>query len=123
MITPARRPSNSSPPVLKRTKRVRACYVGVRTLQLPAHEIVQTTLDPECYYVTIPRDIFVQDVFFVEICEVYADTVIYRIALQPLFANMMMETMKATLQGVEKKISEIKTSASGDKYFQAQDKL
>lgn len=122
--TPVRLTYNSSPPAIGRVQ-ARARFNGnVRMLQLPVCiTIATTTLEKGCYYVTTTREMITMDVFYVEICEVYGDSVVYRIAPQPpLLSPLTLEAANVSLQNTQHKVGNVNTSSSTP-YFEADGKI
>ena len=51
------------------------------------------------------------NVYFLEVLEVYSDTIIYRIAPQALMSPLTLESANAALNNVDTKVGQINTSS------------
>ena len=66
-----------------------------------------TTFEKGCYYATTTRDVNTMQVFVLEVVDVYAETIVYRIAQQSLRCLLTLETAKNRLQHVECKVASV----------------
>ena len=112
-LTPARPSMKSAPPPLKMEAKTRARVgVTVRTLDMPEQITIQPTVfEKACYYTTTTRDVMTMSVYFIEVLEVYGDTILYRIAPQALMSPLTLESAKATLNDVDAKVGHLNTSS------------
>ena len=103
----------SAPPPLKIDAKTRARVgVTVRTLDMPEQVTIHPTVfEKACYYATTTRDVMTMNVYFLEVLEVYSDTIIYRIAPQALMSPLTLESADAALNNVDTKVGQINTSS------------
>ena len=103
----------SAPPPLKMEAKTRARVgVTVRTLDMPEQITIHPTVfENGCYYATTTRDVMTMNVYFLEVLEVYGDTIIYRIAPQALMSPLTLESANAALNNVDTKVGQINTSS------------
>ena len=120
-FTPHKQVTATSPPQI--ANRVRFTYFNekVRSLELPEmHPEEITAFENACYYATTTRDVSTMKVFFVEVTDVYADTIMYRIVPQALHCALDLNTAKERLQGASVNVARILMDASGT-FFEAKD--
>ena len=83
----------------------------MRVLDLPEHIIPdQTTFEIGCYYATTTRDVSTMQVFFIEVVDVYADTIVYRIAPQSLHCSLTLQSAKHRLQDVKCNVANVSST-------------
>jgi hypothetical protein len=123
MLTPERHPANSSPPPVVKNKRIARFTEALRTLDFPEIQTEKTVaFESGCYYATTTRDVCTMTVYFVEVLEMYADTVLYRIAPQTLHCSLDIKTAKERLQHTDVQVGTIFTDANGT-FFEAPNKI
>ena len=84
----------------------------MRTLDMPEQVTIHPTVfEKACYYATTTRDVMTMNVYFLEVLEVYSDTIIYRIAPQALMSPLTLESANAALNNVDTKVGQINTSS------------
>tara|TARA_B100000212_G_scaffold316670_1_gene271755 strand:- start:1477 stop:1854 length:378 start_codon:yes stop_codon:yes gene_type:complete len=103
----------SAPPPLKMEAKTRARVgITVRTLDMPEQVTIHPTVfEKGCYYATTTRDVMTMNVYFLEVLEVYGDTIIYRIAPQALMSPLTLESANAALNNVDTNVGQINTSS------------
>jgi hypothetical protein len=103
----------SAPPPLNMEAKTRARKgVTVRTLDMPEQIAIHPTVfEKGCYYATTTRDVMTMNVYFLEVLELYDDTIIYRIAPQALMSPLTLESANAALNNVDTKVGQINTSS------------
>ena len=102
-LTPLRRPVTTSPPaVISKRAQVPRFTDKMRGLDFPEHIANDmTTFEKGCYYATTRRDVNTMQVFFLEVVDVYAETIVYRIAPQSLRCFLTLQAAKIRLQNAE----------------------
>lgn len=114
-LTPLRRPVITSPPaVIPKRAPVPRFTDKMRGLEFPEHIANDmTTFEKGCYYATTTRDVTTMQVFFLEVVDVYAETIVYRIAPQSLRCLLTLETAKNRLQHAECKVASVDNNQFG----------
>lgn len=94
--------------------RTSALQQALRTVDFPEIQTEKTgAFESGCNYTTTTRDVSTMTVYFVEILEMYADTVLYRIAPQTLHCSLDIKTTKERLQHTDVQVGTIFTAANG----------
>jgi hypothetical protein len=77
-----------------------------------------TTFEKGCYYATTTRDVSTMNVFFIDVIDMYADTIMYRIVPQTLHCSLDRTTAEKRLQDADINVSSVFTDTCG-LFFQA----